>query len=283
MAVMGDRSGLDLRSTTGEARDRASLDLPGVQGELLKALIETGKPVVLVLINGRPLALTEYHERLAAVIDAWLPGEYGSPAISDVLFGDYNPGGKLPVSFPRSVGQVPVFYNHKPSGGRSHWFGSYVEMPASPLYPFGHGLSYTEFSYEDLFVKHTGNEPDAPIEISFTVTNIGGKAGHETVQLYLHDKEGEVSRPVKQLYGFRKIFLEPAASFRITFRFPPALTAFYGRDMDYIVEPGSFEIMIGTSSEDIRLKGSFEIKGKRRSVKEKVFFSRSSIQPLSKA
>ncbi len=151
--VLGDRSGLVPSCTTGETRDSADLCLPGVQEELARTILETGKPVIAVLVNGRPLAIPWLDESANAILEAWLPGEEGGAAVAEVLFGDANPGGKLPLTFPRHVGQLPIFYNHKPSGMKSHWYGDYVSEKAAPLYPFGHGLSYTTFEYSDLSIE----------------------------------------------------------------------------------------------------------------------------------
>ena len=261
IVVAGDQSGLGVGSTSGEAIDRATLELPGVQQQLIEAIAATGTPTILVLTNGRPPALTPIIDQLAAVIEAWLPAEQGGAAVANVLFGEVNPGGKLPVSFPRHVGQVPVYYNHKPSGQRSHWHGEYVEMSAKPLFAFGHGLSYTHFAYSDLTFDRSEASASDTIQVSLTVANTGERAGDEVVQLYIADPVASVTRPVRALKGFKRIHLEPNRSQRLTFHLPLAHFAFYDRDMCYIVEPGKVRIMIGAASDDIRLEGALTITG----------------------
>ncbi len=272
VVVVGDKSGLAPGCTTGESIDRASLDLPGVQQQLVEAVYATGTPTVVVLTNGRPLSLGWIAQHIPAVLVAWLPAEQGGAAIADGLFGDVNPGGKLPISFPRHVGQLPIFYNHKPSGGRSHWHGGYVEMSAEPLYPFGHGLSYTRFEYGELRITPGHIEPTGVVEVSFTVMNCGERAGEEVVQLYVSDPVASVTRPVIALKGFARVALQPQESKTITFRLDARHLAFYGVDMRYQVEPGEILVGIGSSSEDIRLRGSFQIVGAPTDV-EQVFFT----------
>ncbi|MCM1991739.1 glycoside hydrolase family 3 N-terminal domain-containing protein [Oceanirhabdus seepicola] len=281
VVIMGGKSGLTLDSTSGESRDRADINLSGVQMELLKKIKETGTPVVLVLVNGRPLSITWESENIPAILEAWVPGEEGAGAVADVLFGDYNPGGKLPISFPRSVGQVPVYYNHKPSGGRSHWSGNYVNISTKPLYPFGYGLSYTTFEYSNLFINKAKVDVKDEVEISLDIKNIGEYSGDEVVQLYLHDRESTITRAVKELYGFKRLSLEPGEVAKITFTVPMNILGFYDRNKEFVVEPGNMDVMIGTSSEDIRLKGEFEIIGEKRDLtNDKAFFSRAKVQYL---
>ncbi len=186
VVVVGDRAGLVEGCTSGEARDRATLELPGVQKELIQAVCATGTPVIVVLVQGRPHALTWENAHARAMLAAWLPGEEGGNAVADALFGKVNPGGKLPISFPQAVGQIPVFYGHKPSGGRSHWLGNYVEMSPKPLYPFGHGLSYTTFRYENVHIDQTTISQDGSVQIEMDLCNSGACAGDEVVQLYVH-------------------------------------------------------------------------------------------------
>ena len=171
--VLGDRSGLLADCTTGETRDSADLRLPGVQEELAQAIFALGKPVVLVLVNGRPLAIPELAQKASAILEAWLPGEEGGTAVADVLFGDVNPGGRLPITFPRHVGQVPLFYNQKPSGGKSNWYQDYVTVDRSPLYPFGHGLSYTTFEYGNFSLSPRQVEAGGTVDVSLTIRNTG--------------------------------------------------------------------------------------------------------------
>jgi beta-glucosidase len=277
--VMGDKAGLDAGSTSGESRDRADLNLPGYQLELLKEIQKTGTPIVLVLINGRPLSTLWENENIEAIIEAWLPGEEGAMAITEVLFGDYNPGGKLPISVPKSVGQVPVFYNHKPSGGRSHWQGSYVELDTKPLYEFGYGLSYTEFEYSNLTIDKETVTLDDEVQVSITVRNVGSYEGDEVVQLYVRDLEANITRPVKQLYGYKRITLAQGQKATVCFTLPMDLLGFYDENMDFVVEPGKMEIYIGASSQDIQASTVFEIKGDtKKIVKDKVFFSETKVR-----
>ncbi len=259
--VVGGRSGLTHQSTDGEAVDRATLDLPGVQQQLVEAVAATGKPVVVVLINGRPLALPWIAEHIPAVIEAWLPGEEGGSAVADVLFGDVNPAGRLPVTLPRAVGQVPLYYNHKPSGGRSHWYGDYVDMSTKPLYPFGHGLSYTTFDYANLQIAPRKPGAQDVVLISVEVTNRGARAGDEVVQLYVHDTVASVTRPVQQLAGFKRLRLQPGERRTVTFRLAVSQLGFYDARMRYVVEPGAVVVMVGASCTDIRQTGCFEIEG----------------------
>ncbi len=264
--VLGDRSGLMKDCTTGETRDSADLRLPGVQSELAQAVLATGKPVAVVLVNGRPLAIPEVTGQAAAILEAWLPGEQGAAAVADVLFGDVNPGGKLPVSFPRHVGQVPLFYNQKPSGGKSNWHGNYVSVEAGALFPFGHGLSYTTFEYMDLRIAAAQAEPGGIVDVSVTVRNSGAVAGDEVVQLYVCDETGCVPRPVKELKGFTRLALQPGQARRLTFHLPVDQLAFYDESMDLVVEPGTIRLMLGSSSADIRCEGSFEIVGEGKTI-----------------
>jgi beta-glucosidase len=261
--VVGGKSGLTLDCTCGEFRDRAEIGLPGVQEELIQAVYETGTPVVVVLINGRPFSIPWIVEHIPAILEAWLPGQEGGVAVADVLFGDYNPGGRLPITFPRSVGQIPIYYNRKPSGGRSQWYGDYVSMSAKPIFPFGHGLSYTRFEYEDLRInpKKTGIEGD--VEISVDVKNVGEQRGDEVVQLYIHDVLASVTRPVKELKGFKRITLNPLQKETVTFTLSICELGFYDRNMAFMVEPGWIDIMVGGSSDDVRLTQRLEIVGDR--------------------
>ncbi|MNO29445.1 Periplasmic beta-glucosidase precursor [compost metagenome] len=276
IVVMGDKSGLDKGSTSGEARDRADLNLPGYQLELLQELKKTGTPLVLVLINGRPLSTVWENEHLDAIIEAWLPGEEGAQAVTEVLFGDYNPGGRLPISVPKTVGQVPVFYNHKPSGGRSHWHDNYVEIDTKPLFEFGYGLSYTTFDYTNFNIDKTEASTHESVTVSVTVKNTGTCKGDEVVQIYLQDIEGSVTRPVKQLFGFKRLTLEPGQQASVSFELPVDILGFYDENMDYVVEAGKIAVFIGASSNDIREQGEFVIVGADKTViTDKVFFSKA--------
>jgi beta-glucosidase len=247
------------RSTNGEGRDVASLDLSGMQDELLRAVYGTGTPTVLVLINGRPLSVRWAAENIRAIVEAWLPGEQGGHAVAEVLFGDYNPSGRLPVTAPRHVGQLPVYYNHSFTKARSLARRGYVDMPAGPLWPFGHGLSYTRFEYSDLHISPRQIRPDGSVRITARVRNAGDRFGEEVVQLYLNDVLSSVTRPVKELCGFQRISLRPAEQKSVEFTLTREELEFLDRNLKPVVEPGRFEIMLGASSEDIRLRGSFEV------------------------
>jgi beta-glucosidase len=199
-------------------------------------------------------------------VEAWVPGEEGGAAVADVLFGEASPGGKLPISLPRSVGQVPVYYNHKPSGGRSHWKGDYVGMSTRPLFPFGHGLSFTHFEYGALEITPKQAAATGTVRIRAEITNAGSRAGEEVVQLYAHDEVASVTRPVRELKGFRRITLAPGETKVVAFELAVAQLGFYDRETAFVVEPGTVEVMLGSSSDDIRLRGSFEIIGDRLDV-----------------
>jgi beta-glucosidase len=262
VAVMGERSGIfRLPAVTGEGRDQTSLSLPGVQEELLRALGDLGKPLIVVLVNGRPMAVKWAAEKASAIIEAWFPGEEGGNAVADVLFGDYNPGGKLPISIPQDTGQIPVYYSRRASS-----FRDYVFMSAKPLFPFGHGLSYTQFEYSLLKIEPEKIGSAGSVTISFDVKNVGRFKGDEVAQLYIRDPIASVSRPIKELKGFKRITLEPGEKKRVTFTLSTDQLAFYDRHMRLIVEPGLYEVMVGSSSEDIRLTGSFEVTGEVRVI-----------------
>jgi beta-glucosidase len=270
--ILGDKSGLTRDCTTGETRDSADLKLPGIQEDLAKALMATGKPLAVVLITGRPYALPMIAESANAILEAWLPGEEGGSAIADILFGDVNPGGKLPITFPRSVGQVPIFYNAKPSGTKSHWFVDYVSEKVTPLYPFGHGLSYTLFEYKDLSIGRKQATAGESVDISLSVRNVGKVAGEEVVQLYIQDEFASTPRPVKELKGYQRLMLELGETKLLTFHLPVDQLAFYDVDSNLIIEAGRIEIMVGSSSEDIRLRGEFEITGEpKMPIQDRVF------------
>jgi beta-glucosidase len=239
----------------GEGRDRASLDLPGQQEELIKRVAETGKPVIVVLTNGSAVTMQNWKDEAHAIVEAWYPGEEAGNAIADVLFGDYNPGGKLPITFPHSVAQVPLYYNTKPTG-RGY---DYVDLTGKPLFPFGHGLSYTEFEYSNLKIAQKKIKSNERAIISVDIKNIGKVKGDEVVQLYLHDVIGSISRPLKELKGFKRITLEPGEKKIIEFELMPEDLSMLDINMRWIVEPGTFEVMVGSSSADIRLQGTFEV------------------------
>jgi beta-glucosidase len=279
LLVLGDRSGMTPNCSTGETRDSDNLHLSGLQEELARAVIATGKPVAAVLVNGRPFALPWLAEHVHALLEAWLPGEEGGNAIADILFGDANPGGKLPISFPRSVGQVPIFYNHKPSGMHSNWYVDYVNEKVTPLYPFGHGLSYTSFDFADLSIDRQQAAGGESVAISLRVSNIGSMTGEEVVQLYVCDEFASMPRPVKELKGYQRLALKPGESKRLTFRLPVDQLAFYDADLNLVLEPGTIQLMLGSSSDDIRLRSTFEIVGGSKiEVKQRVFVCPVEIQ-----
>ncbi len=250
------------RDMSGEASSRSTLDLPGVQEELVKAVCETGVPVVLVLLNGRPLSIQWSAEHVPAILEAWHPGIQGGIAVADVLFGDYNPGGRLPATFPRSVGQVPIYYNFKNTGRPSsaeRWSTKYIDLPYTPLFPFGHGLSYTRFEYSNLKITPKVIKMEGKVKVSVDVRNVGDRTGDEVVQLYIRDVVGSVTRPVKELKGFKRLNLKPNEKRAVEFTLGPAELSFTNREMKRVVEPGVINVMVGKSSEDIQLIGSFEI------------------------
>jgi beta-glucosidase len=272
IVVMGEQSrreGVEAKHrpapTDGEGYDVASLDLAGVQQDLLKAIQATGTPTVLVLINGRPLSVRWAAERVPAIVEAWQPGESGAEAIADVLFGDYNPSGRLPITIPRSVGQLPAYYSYPLS--KAYWVEGgwtdtrgYVDMPATPLYPFGYGLSYTNFRYSNLRAEPSAINTDGKIQVSVDVENTGKRAGVETVQLYLRQRLTPVATPVKQLRGVERVQLESGQQKTVTFTLSPEELQLFDQDLHWKVVPGTFDIMIGKSSADIALKGGFEVR-----------------------
>jgi beta-glucosidase len=266
IVVVGGRSGLTQGCTSGEANDRADVALAGVQAQLVNAVAETGVPTIVVLVGGRPLALSNVVDRVPAILEAWLPGEEGGRAVADVLFGAAAPGGRLPVTLPRAVGQLPLYYNHKPSGARSQFWGDYADLPTTPLFPFGHGLSYTTFEYANLELSAPKLAATETLRISFDVSNSGDRAGEEVAQLYVCDRVASVTRPVKELKGFKRLFLEPGETRRVTFSLDLHQLAFYDLDMKLIVEPGEVAIWVGSSSGDLRLEDSVVVTGKRRLV-----------------
>jgi len=267
IVCVGGRSGLVDGCTSGEMTDRAELGLPGVQQALVEAVVATGTPCVVVVIDGRPLALPWIAEQASALLHAWIPGEQGGNALADLLFGAVSPSARLPISLPRNVGQVPVYYGHKPSGGRSQFRGHYVDSPATPLYAFGHGLSYTSFAYTDLRVSPQEIPADGRLEVSLRVENTGAREADEVVQLYVNDQIGSVSRPVSQLVGFARVPLAPGDSRRVEFHLDASQLAFHDRELRLVVEPGRFRLMVGASSADIRLESHFNVVGKLRELR----------------
>ena len=263
IVVLGERSGLTDNATTGEARDRRDLGLMGRQQELLEAVVATGTPVVLVVVSGRPLAIEWAAAHCSAVLLAWVPGDAGAESIVAALAGDENPGGKLPISVPRHVGQVPVSYRHHPTGGQSTWKGDYVDGPVTPLWPFGFGRSYTLFELSDLRLDRTELPTDGgEIVVTVDVTNTGARRGDEVVQLYVRDPEATVARPVLELRGFRRVGLEPGERRSVLFTLASEQLAYVGADYRRVVEPGVIRVFVGSSSADLPLVGQFELVGR---------------------
>jgi beta-glucosidase len=259
--VLGEKSGLTEDCTCGEFRDRMDIGLPGRQAELFAAVAATGTPIVLVLVAGRPLAIPDEAARSAAILNAWVPGEAGPSAVAEVLFGIANPGGKLPITVPRHTGQIPSYYAHKPSGGRSQPRGEYVDGSNRPLWPFGFGLSYTRFELGGLTLDRTEVDPAGEVAITVEVANVGERAGDEVVQLYVRDEQASVTRPVKELRGFARVSLDPGERRTVTFRLAAEQLAFTGVDGRLILEPGLFRVMAGTSSDDLPCQAAFEVVG----------------------
>jgi beta-glucosidase len=250
IAAMGERWDM-----TGEAASRTSLDLPGNQQALLEELKKTGKPIVLVLMSGRPNSITWADANIDAILEAWYPGTMGGHAIADVLYGDYNPSGKLPVTFPRNVGQAPIHYDMKNTGrpielgaADAKYVSRYLDVPNTPLYPFGHGLSYTSFTYSPVTLDKAAVRPGETLTASVTVTNSGARAGEEVVQLYVRDLIGSVTRPVKELKGFEKINLKKGEKRVVRFTLTDADLAFTRADMSWGSEPGQYKLWVGPSS-----------------------------------
>jgi beta-glucosidase len=257
VAVMGEAAEM-----SGESSSRTDLGLPGSQRELLKALINTGKPVVLVLFTGRPLILDWEKENIPAILNVWFGGTQSGNAIADVVFGKVNPSGKLSVTFPRNVGQIPIYYNHKNTGrplGDDEWFRkfrtNYIDVPNEPLWPFGFGLSYTKYDYGDIVLDKTELTDGQELKASITVRNTGSYDGAEVVQLYIRDLVGSITRPVKELKGFQKVHLKAGEQKTITFTIQPEDLAFYHEDMSFFAEKGDFVLMIGTNSSDTQSTG----------------------------
>lgn len=255
--------------------DRDSLGLLGGQHALVEAVLATGKPTVVILSNGRPLTLGNLYKDAPAIIEAWYLGQETGTAVANVLFGDVNPSGKLPLTLPKTIGQLPVFYNHKPSAKRGYIFGD-----TAPAFAFGHGLSYTTFAYGDLSIDATNAKANGTVSASFTLTNSGEVDGEEVAQLYIRDVFSSVTRPVKELKGFKRVALKAGQSKKVTFELPVNLLAFYDADMRFVVEPGEISIMIGSASDDIRLEESFEINGEVSEItqKQKAYLTQVSVQ-----
>ena len=244
---------------SGESSSRTDLNLPDVQQTLLKELVATGKPVVLVLFTGRPLILNWEQDNVPAILNVWFGGSEAAYAIGDVLFGRVNPSGKLTMSFPQNVGQIPLYYAHKNTGRPLHdgkWFekfrSNYLDVTNEPLYPFGFGLSYTTFAYSDISLSQSSMDMQGMITASVDVSNTGLLPGGEVVQLYIRDLVGSTTRPVKELKGFERIYLQPGQTRTVTFKIAPEMLKFYDYDLQYVIEPGDFQVMIGSNSRDVK-------------------------------
>ncbi|MDR2947704.1 MAG: beta-glucosidase BglX [Prevotella sp.] len=254
VATLGESS-----EYSGESSSRSEIGIPDVQQRLLMELLKTGKPVVLVLFTGRPLTLTWENENVPAILNVWFGGTEAAYAIGDVLFGDVNPSGKLTTTFPQNVGQIPLYYNHKNTGrplAEGKWFekfrSNYLDVSNDPVYPFGYGLSYSQFDYSDVTLSSTAIDSNGELTASITVTNKGKMDGKEVVQFYIRDIVGSVTRPVKELKGFEKIFLKAGEAKTVTFKITPELLKFYNYDLNYVFELGDFDVMIGGNSRDVK-------------------------------
>ena len=251
VAVLGEAFGM-----SGEAASRSDIGLLKNQVSLLQALKKTGKPIVLVLMNGRPLTLSWEDENMDAILETWFGGTMAGPAIADVLFGDANPSGKLTMTFPRNVGQIPIYYNHKKTGRpfdkKQKYTSKYLDVSNTPLYPFGYGLSYASFEYSDISLSENTLKANGKITATASITNTGKRAGKETVQLYIRQMVGSITRPVKELKGFQQIVLQPGETKKVTFSISVNDLKFYNNDLKYAYEPGNFKVFIGTNSDDVK-------------------------------
>jgi beta-glucosidase len=259
VVVVAGRSGLLRPATSGEGNDATNLDLTGVQQELVEAIAEAGTPLVVVVLSGRVHTLASVARRANALLQVFPPGEEGGNGLADVLIGKVNPSGRLPVSLPRSVGQVPNHVGHRAGGDRALLFGDYSDSPTSPLFAFGHGLSYTTFAYRDLTVQ--ARNTAEVIEVSIEVHNTGERAGDEVVQLYYRDEVASVARPNRMLLGFARLSLSPGQARRVTFTVHPSRLAFYDPHMRFVTEPGAFTFSMGASSADMRAEKTVTLDG----------------------
>jgi beta-glucosidase len=252
----------ELAEMVGEAASRASLDLPGRQMELVHAIHATGKPTIVVLVNGRPLSIGWIVNNAPAILESWMGGTESGNAIADILFGDVNPGAKLPVTFPRTVGQVPIYYNHmntgRPPDAESRYNSKYIDEPWTPLFPFGFGLSYTTFKISNLQLSAPRINASGKLTVSAEVENTGRRAGDEVVQLYIRDPVASMTRPVKELKGFQRVSLQPGEKRRVEFVLGPEHLGFWNREMRYVVEPGEFRVMVGSNSAEV-IEARFEV------------------------
>lgn len=250
---------------SGEAASRSTLDLSGRQLDLVKAIKATGKPIVVVLMNGRPLSINWIAENVPSILETWFAGTQAGNAIADVLFGDVNPGGKLPVTFPRTVGQAPLYYNYKNTGrppdANNKYTSKYLDVPWTPLFPFGYGLSYTQFKFTGLQLSAPRIRPGGSLTATVELENVGQRAGDEVVQLYIRDVSASVTRPLKELKGFQRVALQPGEKKRVEFKLTSSELGFYNREMRFIVEPGEFRVMVGPNSVEL-IESKFEVEGR---------------------
>jgi beta-glucosidase len=252
----------ELAEMVGEAASHSSLDLPGRQLELVQAIQATGKPTIVVLVNGRPLTVSWIVNNVPAILESWMGGSQSGNAIADILFGDVNPGGKLPATFPRTVGQVPIYYNHmntgRPPEAENRYTSKYFDIPWTPLFPFGYGLSYTKFKISNLQLSAPRIDVNGKLTVSVEVENVGGRVGDEVVQLYIRDPVATMTRPVKELKGFQRVTLQPGEKRRVEFVLSSEQLGFWNREMRYVVEPGEFRVMVGSNSADV-IEAKFEV------------------------
>lgn len=264
VVVIGEneRKKADGKGTSGEGHDVATLELTGRQNELVRRVYEAGTPVVVVLINGRPLAVPWIHEKIPAILEAWFPGEKGGDAVADILFGDYNPSGRLSHTIPRHAGQLPVYYNYMPSKRywlEDGWGKPYADLDPHPLYPFGFGLSYSQYEYSNLNISPDRNGPHGTFTVTADIKNVSAVPGSEIVQLYIRDSISSVVQPVKELKGFERVNLEPGETKAVRFELGFEHLKMLDRNLNWVVEPGEFNIMVGSSSEEIWLSGTFRV------------------------
>lgn len=256
LASQSDAAIVVVGITEGEFLDRAYLNLPGRQEELINRIAATGKPTIVVLVGGSAITMNSWLHNVPSILDVWYPGEQGGDAVADVLFGDYNPAGRLPITFPIFEGQLPLVYNHKPTGRGD----DYNNLTGQPLFPFGYGLSYTSFEYSDLKFSHNNIASNDSTYISLTVKNTGKIKGDEVVQLYIRDELASVARPITELKAFTRISLNAGESKKVIFKVTPEMLSMLDINLKKAIEPGDFRIMVGASSKDIRLRDILTVK-----------------------
>ena len=249
----------EIEQMSGEGASRTSLSLPGDQLRLVDAVKALNKPMVAVLLNGRPLDIAPLAEQVPGILEAWHPGSEGGTAVAKALFGDINPGGKLPMTWPRSVGQIPIYYSHNATKAPADQGARYWDQPSTPLYPFGYGLSYTDFAFTDIAVDRAAVRLGEPVVVTATVTNTGARAGDEVVQLYIHQRSGRAARPVRELKGFERVTLRPGESRQVRFNLTQAELRYWNAgERDWVLDPSDFDVWIGGDSR-AELKTSFTV------------------------